>query len=236
MNFYEYITRYKSECMKKLAIQNEKEEELTTRKDKTNQNLQTLYSTRPVSGTIPLGAGLLSMLTTFATLLAGASAWPIFLIVTVLAMSLGYALDKNRQNHDKKTRKVYHKLERIRNDLFEVDQEKRKLQTLLQDVRTCCEYYIYVIKDEDKHMTIPIDMDTVFYSNCKLSTYLDNLYNGTLEDFLMSAPYRKIVADQRSGVREKIRQAKNDNINTFIYELLPTSELVKEEFLSYRRM
>lgn len=226
MKFNEFIVNYKKECLKLLKEEETKIDKLNEEKQRINGQLQSRYKKRPASGIIPLVLGLISLVLTFLTNFATISIWPVFLISSIVTITIGTAMDYIRKNYDDKTTSIFKELENNKNNAFELDKEKRRIERLLSDIEKCCEYYLYVVKEEEKEKEINLDINIITRDYCRLSTFLDKLYNGNINEFLNLPQYQRILADNRSEVEQKIIEAKDsqksndDNKNNLIEALI----------------
>lgn len=210
MKFEEFIVNYKKECLRLLKEEAKEISDLNQEEQLLNTELQSRYKKRPVSGIIPLVLGLISLVLTFLTNLATLPIWPVFLVSSIATITIGTAMDYIRNNYDKKTGNIYKDLENSKNNLFEADKEKRRIERLLADIEKCCDYYIHVVKEEDKEKDINLDISVVTRDYCRLSTFLDKLFTGNINEFLNLPQYQRIIADQRSEVEQKIITAKKE--------------------------
>lgn len=225
MKFNEFIVNYKKECLKLLKEEETKIDKLNEEKQRINGQLQSRYKKRPASGIIPLVLGLISLVLTFLTNFATISIWPVFLISSIVTITIGTAMDYIRKNYDDKTTSIFKELENNKNNAFELDKEKRRIERLLSDIEKCCEYYLYVVKEE-KEKEINLDINIITRDYCRLSTFLDKLFTGNINEFLNLPQYQRILADNRSEVEQKIIEAKDsrksndDNKNNLIEALI----------------
>lgn len=204
MNFYDLIAKYKYMCNNELEANREDNNELTRGINEAKNYIAYLNSKFQVS---PYLAGCSGIALIFCAMFTYffESALSAGLFLSGVALS-GIAVAQERaqerfQQHKQEWYKYYTDLN---SDLIQVRLEEVHIKSLLNDVNTCCNYYMYLVDEASKSLPINIDVEEVIKSNCLLSTYLDKFYKGELEEFRKLAPSEKKRQERTNRIYERI--------------------------------
>ncbi len=209
MNFYDLIAKYKYTCNKKLEentlLQEELQEELNT----ARQYINNLNSQLRMSPFIAGCAGVSMLFASMFISFFGTYIWIITAIIGTLLTAIGYLQEQSNESFEKHKKEWYNYYSSLSEENALAKVEEQNLKFLLKDVITCCNYYMYLVNEEQQKIPINIDIEEVIESTCLLSTYLDKFYTQELEEFQKLSSKEKRQQERQINIIRKINEAKN---------------------------
>ena len=211
MNFYDLIAKFKYMCSNELEQNRTDSNELTTAINQAQSYISYLNSKYHISPYIAGCAGISLMFCSMFTYMFESLLWIGLLISGVTLSAVGYFQEKAQDQFKLHKQKWYKYCTDLNTELNQVRIEEQHLKSLLNDVQTCCNYYMYLVDEASKSLPIDIDLQEVLESGCLLSTYLDNFYTGNLEEFRKLANCDKKTKEKTNRIYERINQVRYPN-------------------------
>jgi hypothetical protein len=211
MNFYDLIAKYKFQCNKKLENNRTQSNELTSEINETYQYIQYLNNKLHIS---PFIAGCTGVSFLFAALVVaafGSLLWALFLVIGITLSGIGCHQEKKQEEFLMHKKEWYSYYSKLNSKLNSLRIEEQKIKKMINDVPTCCNYYMYLIDEISKEINIPININEVINSGCLLSTYIDKFYLGELEEFRKLSTSDKRYQENTNNIHRRIKEAKNNN-------------------------
>lgn len=212
MNFYDLIAKYKYICNKQLEENREDSNELTLEINEANRYISYLNSQHHISPFISGCAGVSLLFGSMFVYLFETLVWLPMAISGIIFSAIGCHQEKKIEELKKHKQEWYKYYTSLNSELTKVKIEEKHIRAMLKDVETCCNYYMYLLSEEEQKRPITIDLEDVLDSNCLLSTFLDEFYQGNLEDFLKLPNCDKKVKERLNKIQRRINQVKT-NIN-----------------------
>lgn len=211
MNFYDLIAKFKYICNNELEQNRTDSNELTKAINQAQSYISYLNSKYHISPYIAGCAGIGLLFCALFTYAFESIIWLALAILGGLLTTLGYYQEK-KQDEFKSNKQMWYKYcTDLNMELNQVRIEEQHLKSLLNDVQTCCNYYIYLVDEVSKSLPIDIDLQEVLESGCLLSTYLDKFYTGNLEEFRKLANCDKKTKEKTNRIYERINQVRYPN-------------------------
>ncbi len=220
MNFFSYIRTFKNECNSRLTDINIKDFELQRDIERVKKELRTVNGTL---GTILpdwifmglSGGSMIGLL--FAGIFA-VPFWYLYLIGAVLFGLLGILNEEFAKNKEDERFFLNQELNELYRQESVNNRNKKHIISLLGNVYQCLNYYQYMLDDSQKNIGITIRPQTVIDSGCMLSTFLDQFYKGTINEFLSLTKTEKQKVETTSRLSNQIYIARNESIKDYIPE------------------
>ena len=214
MDFYSFIMKFELLCKKDLcqAIKDKKqyEDEIKTINSEIRKMKSIFRKPAPIALTAGLvGGNLFGML--FA-MMFGSSLWALYLVLLIIFSILGLANEAYERTWKEDLNSLYTALKESHRDKHSKEVVESRLNSLINDIHNCYQYYFYMVKEEDKQKPITINPKEVYESQCKLSTFLHEFFNGDLEHFRSLHPYQQIREEHNLYLGSKIREAKEEKL------------------------
>lgn len=211
MNFYDLIAKYKFLCNKKLDSNRINKNEITRELNEAKLYLDYLNSKRHISPFIAGCAGMAMLFVAMITSLFNTLLWVGLLAGGITFAGIGYFQEKKQEEFSRHKQEWYKHYSRLNSDLNQLRIEEQALKAMIYDVTTCCNYYMYLLEEQQKEIPITLDLNEVFDSNCLLSTYLDKFYTGDLDNFRKLSNWDKKYQERTSTIHRRIKEAKQSN-------------------------
>lgn len=211
MNFYDLIAKYKYLSNNKLEENRATSNDITMAINDMKGYLNYLASKPRISPYIAGCSGISMFFCAMFTYLFGLELWIIFVALGTILTGIGYYQEKKQEDFKQHKMDVYKYFTDLNGELNNVRLEEQYLKSLVNDVRTCCNYYLYLVDDATKSLPVDIDLEEVFESKCLLSTFLDKFYTGKLEDFKKLPSYEKKYAERTNRIYARINQVRYPN-------------------------
>lgn len=214
MDFYEYINRYELEFKKKLYSTMKDRQSLEQDIKNINAEIRSMRSLFRKPVPIALTSGLVggNLFAMLFAIMFGSSLWVAYLIALIIFSILGVANEVYEKAWKEDMDSLYLALKEVHKDKHAKEVVESRLNSLINDIHNCYQYYFYMVKDEDKHKPITISPKEVYESQCKLSTFLHEFFNGDFEHFRSLHPYQQIREEHNLYLGSKIREAKEEKL------------------------
>lgn len=214
MDFYNFINRYELICKKKWYQTLKDKEQYEQEIKDINYEIRKMRSLFRKPVPIGLTAGLVggNMFGILFALMFQSSLWILYLVLFIIFAALGIANEAYERIWKEDLDNLYTALREAHRDKHAKEVVESRLNSLINDIHTCYQYYFYMVKDEDKQKPINITQEEVYDSQCRLSTFLHEFYNGDLEAFKKMHPYQQIRHEQNLRVGLKVREAKEEKL------------------------
>lgn len=224
MNFYDLIARYKFICNKKLDENRFKSNEVTREFNQAKVYLDYLNNKLQISPFVAGCAGVSMLFVAMVTSLFNSLLWIALFVGGVTFSGIGVIQEKKQAEFNKHKEEWFKYYCRLNSELNVVKIEEQNIKAMLNDVITCCNYYMYLVDEASKELPIDIDIKEVMESKCLLSTYLDKFYKGELEEF------------RQLSISDKKREERTNCINRRLKEVIQSNEGVTEQPRRRRRL
>ena len=214
MDFYTYINRYELELKKKYYSTVKDRQRFEQEINSINHEIRKMRSPFRKPAPIGLTAGLVggNMFGMLFALMFQSSLWIVYLVLLAIFTVLGIANETYERAWKEDMDCLYKALRESHRDKHAKEVVESRITSMLNDIHQCYQYYFYMVKDEDKKREITIDPQEVYDSQCKLSTFMHELFNGDLERFRNLHPYQQIREEHELRVGQKIREAKAEKL------------------------
>lgn len=214
MDFYDYINKYELAFKKKLYSATKEREALEKDIKNINSQIRSMRSIFRKPLPIALTGGLVggNMMAMLFALMFASNLWILYLIGLIVFGILGLANEVYERNWKEEMDSLYLALKEVHKDKHSKEVVETRLKSLINDIHTCYQYYFYMVKEEDKQKQITIDPKDVYESQCRLSTFLHEFYNGDLTHFESLHPYQQIRHEHDLRISTKIRDAKEEKL------------------------
>lgn len=214
MDFYTYINKYELELKKKLYSTVKDKQRFEEEVKSINHEIRRMKSLFRKPAPIGLTAGLVggNMFGMLFALMFQSGLWVVYLIMLAVFTALGLANEAYERAWKEDMECLYTALREAHRDKHAKEVVESRLNSMINDIHQCYQYYFYMVKDEDKQKTITIDPQEVYHSQCKLSTFLHEFFNGDLERFMNLHPYQQIREEHELRIGQKIRDAKEEKL------------------------
>lgn len=214
MDFYNFINRFELECKKHLYQTMKDKEQYDQELKYINSEIRKMKSIFRKPAPLGLTAGLVggNMFGMLFALMFSSSLWVLYLVLFILFTILGLANEVYERNWKEDLDSLYIALKEAHKDKHSKEVVISRLNSMINDIHTCYQYYFYMVKEEDKSKPINITKQEVYDSQCKLSTFLHEFYNGDIEHFRSLHPYQQIREEHNLKVSSKVREAKEEKL------------------------
>lgn len=214
MDFYNFINRFELECKKHLYQTMKDKEQYDQELKYINSEIRKMKSIFRKPAPIALTAGLVggNMFGMLFAMMFGSSLWALYLVLLIIFSILGLANEAYERTWKEDLNSLYTALKEAHRDKHAKEVVESRLNSMINDIHTCYQYYFYMVKEEDRKKLINISLEEVYNSQCKLSTFLHEFFNGDIENFRSLHPYQQIREEHNLRVGQKIREAKAEKL------------------------
>lgn len=214
MDFYSFINRFELECKKELYSTTKEKQEIEKELKEINKEINKMRSILRKPLPVGLTAGLVggNTFTMLFAIMLGSSLWIAYLIALVIFSILGLANEAYEKKWKEDINSLYTALKEAYSDKHKKEVVESRLKSMINDIHTCYQYYFYMVKEEDRQKPINITRQEVYDSQCRLSTFLHEYFNGDIESFRSLHPYQQIREEHSLHLNNKIREAKEEKL------------------------
>ena len=214
MDFYSFINRFELECKRDLYSTTKDKQEIEKELKEINREINKMKSIFRRPAPVGLTAGLVggNMLGMLFALMFASNLWIAYLIALIIFSILGLANEVYERNWKEELNSLYTALKESYTDKHKKEVIESRLKSMINDIHTCYQYYFYMTKEEDRTKPISITKQEVYDSQCRLSTFLHEFYNGDIEHFRSLHPYQQIREEHSLHLNTKIREAKEEKL------------------------
>lgn len=214
MDFYAYINKFELECKKNLNNVSKDKEQLDDEIKSINKEIRKMKSLFRKPAPVALTAGLVggNLFGMLFALMFASNLWVLYLVLFIIFSVLGIANEVYERNWKEELDSLYIALKQTHSDKHKKEVIESRIKTLINDIHLCYQYYFYMTNEEDRKKQITIDPKEVYESQCRLSTFLHEFYNGNLESFKQLHPYQQIREEINLRLSSKVRTAKEEKL------------------------
>ena len=212
MDFLAYINKFELECKKYLYKTNKDIKKIENEISAINQEIRNMKSLFKKPLPIGITAGFMggSMFGTLIAAMFQTPLWIAYLILMIISIIIGLSNENYQKDWDVQMDYLYKDLKAAHKDKYDKEKVETRLKNLINDIHLCYQYYFYMVKEEDKKKEITINPKDVYESQCRLSTFLHEFYNGDLEEFLNLLPHQQFREELNLRLNSKVRDAKEE--------------------------